>query len=73
MILALFLVDLALALISRVAPQMNILTMGFPLKIMVGFMFLSYVMEMMSDYITSFITAMDGVMLHIMRIGVPHT
>jgi flagellar biosynthetic protein FliR len=72
-ILALFLVDLALALISRVAPQMNILTMGFPLKIMVGFLFLSYVMEMMSDYVTSFIDVMDAVMLHIMHIGVTHT
>lgn len=72
-ILALFLVDLSLALISRVAPQMNILTMGFPLKIMVGFLFLTYVMEMMSDYVTSFINVMDNVMLHIMRIGVPHT
>jgi flagellar biosynthetic protein FliR len=72
-ILALFLVDLALALISRVAPQMNILTMGFPLKIMVGFLFLSFVMEMMSDYVTNFIGVMDAVMLHIMRIGTTHT
>lgn len=72
-IMALFLVDLALALISRTAPQMNILVMGFPLKIAVGFLFLSYVMEMMSDYVTNFISAMDGVMIHLMKLGVPHT
>ncbi len=72
-IMALFLVDLALALISRTAPQMNILVMGFPLKIAVGFLFLSYVMQMMSDYVTSFISVMDGVMLHLMKLGVPHT
>jgi flagellar biosynthetic protein FliR len=73
-IMALFLVDLALALISRMAPQMNILVMGFPLKIAVGFLFLSYVMEMMSEYVTNFITAMDQVFIHLMRLGVPpHT
>jgi len=72
-IMALFLVDLALALISRTAPQMNILVMGFPLKIAVGFLFMSYVMEMMSDYVTNFIQAMDQVMLHLMHLGVPHT
>jgi flagellar biosynthetic protein FliR len=69
-IMALFLVDLALALISRTAPQMNILIMGFPLKISVGFLFLSYVMEMMSEYVTSFIVSMDQVMLHLMKLGV---
>lgn len=72
-IMALFLVDLALALISRTAPQMNILVMGFPLKIAVGFLFLSYIMRMMSDYVTSFIGVMDGVLVHLMRLGVPHT
>lgn len=69
-IMALFLVDLALALISRTAPQMNILIMGFPLKISVGFLFLSYVMEMMSEYVTSFIISMDQVMMHLMKLGV---
>lgn len=69
-ILALFLVDLALALISKMAPQMNVMTMGFPLKIMVGFLFMTYIMELMTDYVTSFIMAMDGVFLHIMKIGV---
>jgi len=69
-ILALFLVDLALALISKTAPQMNVMTMGFPLKIMVGFLFLTFIMELMAEYVTSFIDAMDMVFLHIMKIGV---
>lgn len=69
-ILALFLVDLALALISKMAPQMNVMTMGFPLKIMVGFLFLTFIMEQMSEYVTNFITSMDVVFLHIMKIGV---
>ena len=69
-ILALFLVDLALALISKMAPQMNVMTMGFPIKIMVGFLFLTFIMEQMTEYITNFITSMDMVFLHIMKIGV---
>jgi len=69
-ILALFLVDLALALISKMAPQMNVMTMGFPIKIMVGFLFLSFIMEQMSAYVTNFIESMDMVFLHIMKIGV---
>lgn len=68
-ILALFLTDLALALISKMAPQMNVMVMGFPVKIMVGFLFLTFIMQIMGDYITSFIAAMDEVMLHIMRVG----
>ncbi len=35
---AVFLVDLALALIARAAPQMNVLFVGCPLKISVGFL-----------------------------------
>lgn len=71
-IMALFLVDLALALIGRTAPQMNILVMGFPLKIAVGFLFLTYVLEMMSEYVTNFIDSMDQVFVHLMQIGVLH-
>ena len=35
-----FLVDLALALVGRAAPQMNLMMLGFPLKISVGFFFM---------------------------------
>jgi flagellar biosynthetic protein FliR len=52
---ALFLVDLALALISRVAPQMHILTLGFPIKIAVGFFFLGFIFTIMADYVGQYI------------------
>lgn len=68
-IMALFLVDLALALISKMAPQMNVLILGFPLKIMVGFLFMTFIMQIMADYVANFIEAMDMVLIHIMRIG----
>ena len=39
-ITALLMVELTLALMGRAAPQMNLLTFGFPLKIAVGFFFM---------------------------------
>ncbi len=40
MLLALFLVDVAFAIIARLAPQINILIVGMPIKIFVGFLFM---------------------------------
>ncbi|MDR1946773.1 MAG: flagellar biosynthetic protein FliR [Desulfovibrio sp.] len=48
-IVALFTVELALALMGRAAPQMNLLTMGFPVKIAVGFFFLGILFTIMSQ------------------------
>ncbi len=64
---ALFLVDLALALVGRAAPQMNILMLGFPLKISVGFFFLSIVFSMLALYFRDFITRIDPMFLFILR------
>jgi len=44
----LFMVDLALALMARVAPQMNLLMIGFPIKIGVGFFFMSIMFSLIS-------------------------
>lgn len=58
---AIFLVDLALALVGRAAPQMNILMLGFPLKISVGFFFLGLVFTMMAIYMRDFIGRFDQI------------
>ena len=55
---ALFLVDLGLALVARAAPQMNILFIGFPVKIGVGFMFLGMLFTIMADFVQDFIGQM---------------
>jgi flagellar biosynthetic protein FliR len=52
---ALFLVDLALALIGRAAPQMNVLILGFPLKIAVGFFFIGILFKTLSLKVNDFI------------------
>ena len=47
-IAALFMVELALALMGRAAPQMNLLTLGFPAKIAVGFFFIGMLFTVMA-------------------------
>ena len=58
---SLFLVDLALALISRAAPQMNVLFVGFPLKIGVGFLFLVLIFTTLAKYVEEYIVEMGGI------------
>lgn len=55
-IAAIILVDLALALISRASPQMNVLIIGFPLKIGVGFLFMGIIFEIISLYMEGFVS-----------------
>ncbi|WP_462325344.1 flagellar biosynthetic protein FliR [Desulfoplanes sp.] len=57
--IAIFLVDLSLALISRAAPQMNVLIVGFPIKITVGFLFLGILFSIVSMLMTDFVTAIE--------------
>jgi len=70
---ALFLVDLALALISRAAPQMHVLVLGFPVKISVGFLFLGLLFTIMSLYVTDFIRELGPIYTHILRAASPQT
>ncbi len=55
-LVAIFLADLGLALMGRAAPQMNVMMVGFPLKIIVGFFFLGLIFQLMSDYMAQFIS-----------------
>lgn len=70
-LVALFLVELALALMARAAPQMNLLMIGFPLKIAVGFMFIGMLFTIMADKIREFIVGMDPMMMHLLRAASP--
>jgi flagellar biosynthetic protein FliR len=51
----LFLVELALALMARVAPQMNLLVLGFPIKIGVGFFFFGVIFSLIGLYLDDFV------------------
>ncbi len=55
---AIFLVDLALALVGRAAPQMHVLILGFPLKIGVGFFFLGLLFTTLARHVGQYIVHM---------------
>ncbi len=64
---ALFLVELTLALVSRTSPQIHIMDIGFPAKIATGFFFLGSILILMSDFMANYILGMDDMLTHIMR------
>lgn len=64
---AILLVDVALALIGRAAPQMHIMLIGFPVKITVGFFFLGLIFQLASTYIDHFIGGMDRMYLQLFQ------
>lgn len=66
---ALFLVDLSLALISRAAPQMNVLLIGFPVKIAVGFLFLFGIFEILSAFVSGYLARFAPIYENVMRSG----
>ena len=57
-IAALFLVTLALGIVGKTVPQMNIFVVGFPIKIMAGFILMIIVMGVMVDVMRRLIEVM---------------
>lgn len=67
-IATLFLVDVALGLVARTAPQFNIFVIGFPIKITVAFIILFIVMGVMFQVIQGLFGLMFNVMRELMII-----
>ena len=66
---SLFMVELTLALMGRAAPQMNLMTMGFPIKIGVGFLFLSMLFGIMSGLMEEMIFGLGPLFGNLMRMS----
>lgn len=64
---SIFLVDLALALVARAAPQWNVLFIGFPVKIGVGFLFMTLVFAAMTIYIGRFLSELTPMYALVLR------
>lgn len=64
---AVFLVDLSLALISKAAPQMNVLIIGFPIKIAVGFLFLGTLFAILARHVESFIRGLGPFFINLLK------
>ncbi len=63
------LVDIALALVARATPQMNVLFVGMPVRIIVGFVFLAMLFKLMTVYITDYVTDLDSMFLQVIKAG----
>ncbi|MDR1855855.1 MAG: flagellar biosynthetic protein FliR [Desulfovibrio sp.] len=70
-IVALFMVEVALALISRTSPQIHIMEFGFPVKICVGFLFVGMLLLIMSEQVSGFINGMDGLFTNLLGAMAP--
>lgn len=64
---AIFMVEVALGLVARTSPQIHIMEFGFPVKIGVGFFFVGLLLVIMSQQIEWFIRGMDSMMANLMR------
>ena len=68
---ALFLLELALGLMNRAAPQMQVMLIGFPLKIAAGFFFLGLLLVILSSQIEQFVIGMNPMFLNLLKAGSP--
>lgn len=68
-IAALFMVELTLALMGRAAPQMNLLTLGFPAKIGVGFFFMGILFSTLALYLEELILGLGPMFDSIMSVA----
>lgn len=68
-IAALFLVDLALALAGKAAPQMNLMSLGFPAKIAVGFFFLGSMFYIISEEMRNFVGRIGRMFELLLQLG----
>ena len=66
---AIFLVELGLGLMSKMSPQMQIMELGFPVKIAVGFFFLNTIFAMLSIDIQRYVADLDNLFLNLVRAG----
>ena len=66
---AIFMVELALALMGRAAPQMNLMTMGFPIKIAVGFFFIGLLFSVLALRMEDTVIELGPMFDNLMRMG----
>lgn len=64
---SLFMVDLALALVSRAAPQMNVIQIGFPFKVGVGFLFMTLTLTALSHFVGDYIADLGPMFTAVMN------
>ena len=69
-VVALFLVELSLGLLSRMMPQMNIFVEGLPVKIFVGFSILSLSLSFIVPVLIDLFSGIQGEFARVLRLMV---
>ncbi|KAF1075978.1 Surface presentation of antigens protein SpaR [Halodesulfovibrio sp. MK-HDV] len=69
--ISLMLVELTLGLMGRAAPQMNLLMLGFPVKIAVGLVFIGMLFTLMGQRMEGLILSLGPMFSHLMKAGSP--
>jgi flagellar biosynthetic protein FliR len=68
---ALFMVEMAMALMTRSAPQIQIMQFGFPIKIVVGFFFLGILFVIIGQESRNFVVGLEGLFANILHAMLP--
>jgi len=68
-ITALLMVELTLALMGRAAPQMNLLTLGFPVKIATGFFFMGIMFTILALHLEDIIVGLGPMFDNLLRLA----
>ena len=71
LVAVLFFIELTLAMMARAAPQMNLLIIGFPLKIGVGMFFMGIIFLLISQHMRSYILDLIPLMTNLLRSASP--
>ncbi len=69
MLLVLLLTDAAFGMVSRVVPQMNVFAVGFPVKVIVGMLFLAITLPFTAGWLADRIAPTVGDALRTLRVG----
>ncbi|MCT4535333.1 MAG: flagellar biosynthetic protein FliR [Halodesulfovibrio sp.] len=69
--IALMLVELTLGLMGRAAPQMNLLMLGFPIKIAVGLVFIGMLFSLMGQRMEELIASLGPMFSTLIKAGSP--
>lgn len=69
--ISLMLVELTLGLMGRAAPQMNLLMLGFPVKIAVGLVFIGMLFTLMGQRMEGLILSLGPMFSHLIKAGSP--
>jgi flagellar biosynthetic protein FliR len=70
-IVALLLVSLGLGLVGRTVPQMNVFMVATPVNILIGFLFLSLSLPLMTTYLNQLLNGLGKEILQIMKLMGP--